>query len=540
MKGDKPDMEYTDKRINRMYKQKKFFKTVFDTEVGEMGNLKDGQYIRLFQAKEGFSKVEFFNNIDDVVNYVSGNKIYNINTYFNLSLTNEAGGTKEDMKTRLVLGFDFDREEGQDLSHIDIINRFKAIGLWYHILIDSGYGYHAYICIEPTQDIEKVVKVTEQIGKYLGADEKAMLSTQILRVPYSFNTKYGKHKQVNIINMYDIDTIKRYNIDKLYNRFCGNEKDKQEGTGDKITQFTIASTNIPYCIEKIIVEGSNEGTRYEDLQKIVVTLRNRNKSLNEIKAISKEWAYKSNYKDNLDYRVEHIFNNLKYVKLDCKGCKHYKECFDKVESDFNYPDDFSILEMTESNTRYLKASNRKGAKVMEGNDILVYGILKNHTDGLYRAEIEKELTYKKKVCLSNKTLTKALNNLEDNGFIAVDIIERKKFYRVKDIRSKIELTYNISYAATYEAVKGNISTEELRLYNYMRYLHNKQQREDSKALKGNLFQFNQSDLAKDMGVTQGRISQMINNLLDEKLLSIWYRQPSQNNGFDYYIYRLNY
>ena len=35
-------MEYTDKRINRMYKQKKFFKTVFDTEVGEMGNLKMG------------------------------------------------------------------------------------------------------------------------------------------------------------------------------------------------------------------------------------------------------------------------------------------------------------------------------------------------------------------------------------------------------------------------------------------------------------------------------------------------------------------
>ena len=74
----------------------------------------------------------------------------------------------------------------------------------------------------------------------------------------------------------------------------------------------------------------------------------------------------------------------------------------------------------------------------------------------------------------------------------------------------------------------------------MRYLHNKQQREDSKALKGNLFQFNQSDLAKDMGVTQGRISQMISNLLFEKIISVWYRQPSQNNGFDYYIYRLNY
>ena len=48
------------------------------------------------------------------------------------------------------------------------------------------------------------------------------------------------------------------------------------------------------------------------------------------------------------------------------------------------------------------------------------------------------------------------------------------------------------------------------------------------------------DLANDLDVTQGRISQMIENLLDEKLLGIWYRQMSKNNGFDYNIYRLNY
>ncbi|WP_039233015.1 hypothetical protein, partial [Clostridium novyi] len=75
---------------------------------------------------------------------------------------------------------------------------------------------------------------------------------------------------------------------------------------------------------------------------------------------------------------------------------------------------------------------------------------------------------------------------------------------------------------------------------YMRYLHNKQQREEPKGLKGNLFQFKQIDLAKDLGVTQPRISDMINNLLEEKIISIWYRQPSKFNGFDFYIYRLNY
>ena len=41
-------------------------------------------------------------------------------------------------------------------------------------------------------------------------------------------------------------------------------------------------------------------------------------------------------------------------------------------------------------------------------------------------------------------------------------------------------------------------------------------------------------------VTQGRISQMIDNLIDEKLLSIWYRGKKENSNFYYNVYMLNY
>lgn len=183
---------------------------------------------------------------------------------------------------------------------------------------------------------------------------------------------------------------------------------------------------------------------------------------------------------------------------------------------------------------------------MNGNQLLIYSILKCHADGLYKDEIIKELTYKNKklkidrVALSDKTLRTTLKELEDNQFIEVETVGKKKLYKVKETRSKVDLTYNISYAAAFECVKGFISTEELRLYNYMRYLHNKEQRENPKALKGNILQVNQKDLAKDLGLTQGRISQMIESLLNEKLLSIWYRGQSKNNSFDYYVYRLNY
>lgn len=454
-------MTIESKQIDRMYSQKKFFNIIYDNQINKMGNFIDNQYMRIFQANDDYTKeAKFFYNIDDAIKYLSGRSRLGINTYYNLSLTDGAGGTDTNLTTRSVIALDFDKKDfDDDFSHKDLIDKFKSIGMWYHTLIDSGNGYHAYICIESTTDINKVIKVTQAIGGRLGADNKAMKSTQILRVPFSFNVKdQSQHKQVNILHMYDRSTIKRYNINKLYSRFCENAK-FQEATENRVTDYTINNTNIPLCIESLMLEGSKEYSRYNDLQKIVVTLRDRNKSLNEIKALCREWSDKSNYNDNLDYRVEHIYNNLTYVKMNCEGCKHSESCFSRVESDFSFSPEFNILTMCETQTSKLKPNKRKGVKVMESNDLLIYSILKNHMDGLYREELEKELTYKKKCRLSKNILSKALLNLEENSFIAVDIIDRKKFYKVKTTRNKVELTYTISYGATYEAVKGHISTD---------------------------------------------------------------------------------
>lgn len=527
-------------------KQREFFETIFDTQLDPAGKIIDDQYIRIFQNNKKYTKKPlFFNNISDLLDYTTSNKVFGFNTYFNIGLTNGESGQETDLMTRTVIGIDFDAlQSGEKPELTDIINSFKKIRLYYHAIVDSGNGYHVYLCIKPTDDIEKVVTVTEKLISLLEiADDNARLTTQVLRVPCTFNVKDDKkHKPVRTVHMYELDTIKRYDIDNLYQRFCTNERDKQapKEAGNKVTQHTLSSTNMPQCIEQILSRGSTKGNRYKDLQKIVVVLRERNKSLSEIQALCKEWAYKSDYKDNLEYRAEHIYNNLKYAEMNCKGCKHYASCMNKVVVDFEYPTDHTVVTMSETHTSRLKASSRKGVKVMLANDLLIYCILKNHSDGLYRAEIEQDMTYRNTVCLSKNMLTNALKSLEENDFIDVSTIDRKKFYKIKDVSSNIELTYNISYAATYECVKGNISTEELKLYNYMRYLHNKQQREDSNALKGNLFQFNQSDLAKDLGLTQGRISQMIHNLRQELLLGVWYRQPSKNNGFDFFIYRLNY
>ena len=533
--------------IDRMYKLKQFIMELYKPCIVEGNNLQGDEYITTFQYNENFKETNHFKNIDDLVNFgIRKNNLY-CNTYFNLTTTDGQARATKNIKKAYCIALDFDRKDLKENCNINYIQQqFKKNKLWYNALIDSGNGYHVYIFIEPTEDINLVTEVTNQLASILGADTKATLPTQILRIPYTYNIKEEANKK--LVKLVYLDKkSKRKNINQLAKRIL--LKSETQNTNNKNIEYTIKNTNIPQCIIDILENGSGEGNRNSDLQKIVIGLRLRNKSLETVLNITREWNNKNSKKlskKELEYQTEYIYNSLKYTDLGCKECKYNDNCWNRTVSQFDFPSDFKVFQMAETTTKYLKKNTRKGVKNMNGNQLLVYSILKCHADGLYRDEIIKELSYKNKklkidrVALSKNTLTKTLKELEENQFITVETVSKKKLYKVKETRNKADLTYNISYAAAFECVKGFISTEELRLYNYMRYLHNKEQRENSKALKGNILQVNQADLGKALGVTQQRISKMIESLLNEKLISIWYRGQSKNNSFDYYVYRLNY
>ncbi len=525
--------------LDKQIKIKKFLMTLYQESIVKGNNLKDGEFIRIYQNNKEFSLVEFFNNIDDVISYVTNKKSSFVNTYFNLATTNGLGGTLKDLKNRYCIAFDFDKKDYEnELTIAEIINKFNTLGLNYHALIDSGNGYHAYMFIKKTNDIKLVEEVTKTLAEKLGADMNACKTTQVLRIPYTWNIKDINKKQVRIIKLYNKETIKRYDIERLAKRFCREVKT----TTDTNIKYALNS-NIKPCVAYLLENGSKEGCNNYDLQRIVVDLRNKKKTLAQVKNICAEWNNKNEKTWNdkeLNYQIEYMYNNLNYVKFKCNKCDKKDNCFNALESDFQYAKEDKLITVSETVMKTLKKSKRKGVKVMESNDLVIYGILKNHNDGLFYKELEEELTYKKKCRFSKPTIIKALKNLEDNGFIEVKQIGKKKMYNLVNTRNKVELTYNISFSATYECIKGNITSEELRLYNYIRYLHHKEQRENPKALRGNLFQMTQRDIAKSFGIEQSNLSVMINNLLEEKILSIWYRQTSNNNGFDYYVYRLNY
>lgn len=523
-------------QLDKKYKLKKFFLNLYRPAIVPGNNLRENEHITLFKSNKNNVKTEHYKNIDDTVEAILKPQNHYYNVYFNLATTNGLGRDREAQKVRYCLAFDFDKKDlGEQCNIYYIQEQFKKNSLYYHAIVDSGNGYHFYIFIEPTKNIDLVEKVNKILANRLGADINATLSTQLLRVPCTFNIK-KERKKVNLVHI--DENPKRKSIE-YFNRQYLQEK-PLEGEGNN---YIVNNTNIPPCMLKIIADGSNEGNRHNDLYKLVKTLQNRNKTEPQILEVLKSWNNKSNpplSENDLKNSIKGALKSIAGILYSCNGCASSKECFNTVYSDFNHTEFDNLITLTESHTKYLKSSNRKGAKIMTGNDLLVYGILKNHSDGLYREEIEEVLTYKKTVALSKPTLTKTLQSLEENKFITVEKIGKRKFYKLNTVRSKEECKYSVSIGATYNTIRGIISTEELRLYNYMRYLHHKEQRENPKALKGNLFQINQDVLAKDLGVTQGRISQMVQNLIDERLIDIWYRQPSKNNGFLYNIYRLNY
>src|SRR5574344_1841214 len=175
--------------IDTKFNLKKFFKLIYRDKTEE-------EFIRVFQNNKTntkdstYNKVEFFNNIDDLVQFSTNKYIKYNNTYFELATTDGGAGQEQHLKYAYVIGLDFDKKDlGADFSSKDILNKFKAAKIHYHALIDSSNGFHVYICINKTNNLKMVNEVQKALCDKLGADKKASLSTQILRVPYSFNIK---------------------------------------------------------------------------------------------------------------------------------------------------------------------------------------------------------------------------------------------------------------------------------------------------------------------------------------------------------------
>ena len=541
-------------QIHKDIKVKKFFKLLY-RDFDE-----DNEYIRIFQNdNQGNCKEKYFNDIDSVVNYVTGNNKFNRNTYFEINTTDGQGGKTENLKYAYCLFFDFDKKDlGEDFDHKSIYHIFSTYKIHYSLLISTGHGYHVYVLIQKTNDFEKVNTVQKVLAEKIEADLNATKKTQLARSPYSYNIKNpDKIELVKLMALDRREEVRPYDINFLYEKNCTPKDLDKLNTDKNNTKWILNNTNIPNCIENIINNGSPVGRRYEDLQRIVVVLRQRNKTLKDILSVAKVWAEKSAYDKNLEYEVNNIFKNRQYVHLECKSCDRKSECYNYIESEF----DFEKLKDDEGNTydtyqledkisKKIRNKRNGSDKMLNPNEVLILNVLRHEHEnyrpltknGMCIKLLTQSLTYKKKCCMSEKTLRNTLKTLLEKGFIIENEGQRKKkYYAFNPIRANIQNTIKISYFATVMCITGVISKSELSLYILMRYIHNQQLKTGD--TRGNRCVCSQTDLAKKYygsctDENRTNINKMIHNLIEAHVMDIWDKQNSKNNGWTYNIYRL--
>lgn len=522
-------------QIERLYNRKLFFKTLYADAVGLGNNLTDDQYIRVFQKKDDFSKITFWKNIDDLNTYTDNNR-FSSNTYFSLATTDGKAGAEENLLYRYFLAWDFDKKLDTKIDAKEIMFRFKKLNLWYHCIIDSGNGYHVYMCIEKTNNLKVVNEVTKKLGELLGADPQGTLQTQVLRVPFTYNLK-NKIKQVNIIKLFERKTIKPYNIDKLYDKYCTFTESK----GGRTIDYALNRTKFPPCIMNIL-KGVDEGDRNFCLKRLISFLKIHKYS--EIEALNfiKEWNSKNDpciSDKELEYQFKYVWNK----EYSCFGCitqdvnlqAQIKKYCDRDICANNHKDEMVYIEGDTVQLEYKLCKKlepqRKDILQLKGNHLLIICVLKNNPEGLKTDEIISRLTYKGKCSISNKTLSNTLNDLVKNEFATKIPGAKKKgekdFYKMNLIKCEELEKFNLSYFAVMGVIKENITSEDFKVYCYLRYRYHKG------------LSLVQEKVADELGISQTSISLHIKSLIREKYLEL--RSVDYSiNPLGVNVYKINY
>lgn len=501
--GERKQMN-NEKKITQADRQLKFMEFLFADKDKD-------EYICVFgtdKTDTNKSTTKHFKGIKNAINYINKIRGY-YNVYVSLATTDGTGRATENLLSRNVIALDFDiKDLGTGFNYKDIMHIFKQQGLYYHMLVNSGNGFHVYLKTDRTEDISTLVEINKAICQRVGADINACKTTQVLRVPNTYNYKDDAKKQVR--GIFQADKIINYNADNLYKKFVFNTK--IEETNLKY----VATKNMPPCIIEIL-KGVAEGERDFCLGRLTKYFQLQNNSYNQALAIIKEWNNRNTppIADNsLEYHFKKYWEG-NYLLMGCKTddpsiqsiiskyCNQF-ECNkgDKFEAIYTNGDELIRFSYKELDRMKFK----KGRKIMlNGNHVVLITILRQQVQGLNYKQLEEELTstITGKCCMSKKTILNVLDELKELGIIDKFEGNRKTIptlYKIKDIDLVEKEHLAINHHAIRRYIDGAVGQSALRVYVYMKY----------RLQKGE--NVVQEEIADNLGITQQALSKTMKEL----------------------------
>ncbi|MEG2057997.1 MAG: hypothetical protein RRZ84_08865 [Romboutsia sp.] len=128
--------------------------------------------------------------------------------YIGLATTDGAGYKVENLINRNTILIDIDEE---DLEINQIYDLCKKYGVYAHMVVNSGRGWHIYLKLDKSYSIEDVTRVNKHLVQLFKADINACTSTQIIRVPYTKNFKVDAYASIVKAN----NQVRPYTLKKL-------------------------------------------------------------------------------------------------------------------------------------------------------------------------------------------------------------------------------------------------------------------------------------------------------------------------------------
>ena len=261
-----------------------YFKVLFDVseETGDL-NVGENEFVRMVGMRsdnKGVVVEKYFQHISEIESFIEKYK-HNFNIFVSLSTVKGKSGKEKNMYRRRVLFFDFDRKSFPEYTSVEDFSKHiksRKPELFNHVIVDSGNGFHFYVAIKESKNPKRVANANRILSEIVGADIKATLSTQIVRVPTSLNLKDKDNKKSVSIVANNLesrpDMFRPYRLNQI-EAIVENHKINQEifNKAPKTPPKEYTKSSGFFCVEAMLHQGVEEGERNFALGRIVNYLR---------------------------------------------------------------------------------------------------------------------------------------------------------------------------------------------------------------------------------------------------------------------------
>ena len=368
------------------------------------------------------------------------------------------------------------------------------------IIVNSGHGIHTYwLLVERTT--KGVTSLLRAIAERTGADAGATDRARVMRLPNTMNVKGDPVPCKEIGGNY-----RRYPIG-LFEDLLGVKA--TEPIVEKRISLNIQADRP--CIGGIL-KGVPEGERNFALGRLTKWLQIKGYTKDKATKTILQWNRLNDPPEN-EGKLMKDFNAYWYGDYKLLGCRINKPELQQLLNKYCRRPECSFTGSIDhiKLDNAVKYNNRllNDLSSLTGNDLIIYGLLVRHKEGLTTSLLVDKLTSKDKPCMNKETRINCIKTLKAKGFI--EVIKGNRRAGRENLHKAIpQGTYGTGYTlitngAINGAIDGRITPAAFRLYVLLlKYAYR----------KGYCFP-STFTLGKELGINRSVISRQL-QILDKK------------------------